>query len=172
MLSRQNWSEECEKELNLQITREYQASYIYHAISSYFGRADVGLYKLKDFFGKQALEEREHADKFMNYQNMRGGKVLLNSLSPVIIDNDLNSNYVLDLFKMGLKLERDINYHLLNLHKTADAEADPQFTDYLEGEFLKEQVESIYEFGKIISQLEKIGDDNGSIWLFVNNYFE
>ena len=172
MLCRQNWSEECEKELNLQINREYQASYIYHAISSYFGRGNVGLDKLKDFFGKQSLEEREHADKLMNYQNMRGGKVLLNTVSPVIIDNDLNSNYVLDLFKMGLKLERDINENLLNLHKTAESESDPQFSDYLEGEFLKEQVESIYEFGKIISQLEKIGNDNGSIWLFINNYFE
>ena len=172
LIGRQNWSEECEKELNLQINREYQASYIYHAISSYFGRENVGIDKLRDFFGKQALEEREHADKLMNYQNMRGGKVVFNPINSVSIDNDLNSNYVLDLFKMGLKLERDINQNLLNLHKTAETESDPQFSDYLEGDFLKEQVESIYEFSKIISQLEKIGNENGSIWLFVNNYFQ
>lgn len=171
MLNRQNWSKECEEELNLHISREYQASYAYHAISSFFGRGDVGLDKLQEFFKKQSIEEREHADKLMDYQNKRGGKVLLKGLQPVIINNELDSNYILDLLKMGLKMERDINQHLLNLHKTADTNNDPQFSDYLEGEFLKEQVDSIYDFSKIISQIEKIGGCNGSLILFVNSHF-
>lgn len=171
MLNRQNWSNQCEEELNLQINREYQASYVYHAISSFFGRGDVGLEKLQEFFKKQSDEEREHADKLMDYQNKRGGKVMFKQLQPVIINNNLESNYILDLLKMGLKMERDINQHLLNLHKTADINNDPQFSDYLEGEFLKEQVDSIYDFSKIVSQIEKIGDDNGSILLFVNSHF-
>ena len=171
MLNRQNWSQQCEDELNLQINREYQASYVYHAVSNFFGRGDVGLDKLQSFFKKQADEEREHADKLMEYQNKRGGKLVLKKINPVIIDNDLNTNYILDLFHLGLKMERDINQHLLNLHKTADTNNDPQFSDYLEGEFLKEQVDSIYEFSKIISQLQKIGNDNGSLILFVNSHF-
>ena len=172
MLNRQNWCKQCEEELNLQINREYQASYTYHAVSKFFGRGDVGLSKLDNFFKKQSLEEREHADKLMDYQNMRGGKVLLKDINPVIIDNDINTNYVLDLFHLALKLERDINSNLLELHKIADTNNDPQFTDYLEGEFLKEQVESIYEFSKIISQLEKIGNNNGCLILFINNFFD
>lgn len=172
MLTRQNWSSVCEEELNKQINREYTASYIYHSVSNYFGRADVGIDKLHQFFKKQSLEEREHADKLMDYQNMRGGVVVLDKIDKVHINNDTSSNYVVDLFKLALKLERDINENLLNLHKTAEDSNDPQFGDYLEGEFLKEQVESIYDFGKIISQLEKIGDNNAGIWLFINEKFE
>ena len=66
-MSRQNWSDRCEQALNEHIKIEYQASYNYHLLSSYFDRDNVGLKKLVEYFNKCSKEEREHADNFMRY---------------------------------------------------------------------------------------------------------
>ena len=164
MKCRQNWSKECEDKLNDQINREYQASLSYHVISTYFNRDDIGLQKLVDYFNKASLEEREHADKLMNYQNMRGGVVRIESIKPSKIELGL-PNDILGAFTKALEMEKEINQHLLDLHKIA--ENDPQFCDYLEGEFLKEQVEAISELSKIISVIERFNGDQHAIWNYI-----
>jgi len=168
MRCRQNWSEKSEVELNKQINREYHASLAYHVLSNYFNRDDIGLSKLVDYFNKSSLEEREHADKLMNYQNMRGGVVELGSIVPLTIELD-KSNDIIEAFKIALELEKTINKDLLNLHKIADQEGDAQFCDYLEAEFLKEQVESISDISKILSVLNRLSgpnNDQHAIWNF------
>ena len=169
MNCRQNWSEKSEAELNKQISREYHASLAYHVLSNYFNRDDVGLNKLVDYFNKASLEEREHADKLMNYQSMRGGIVTLSSIDPLTIEIE-KSNDIIEAFQIALELEKTINNDLLELHKIADEEGDPQFCDYLEGEFLKEQVESISDISKIISVLNRLSGSNNDqhgIWNFI-----
>lgn len=52
-------------------------SYIPHWQAYYFDRDDVALGGLHKWFKKASDEEREHAMKFMKYQNKRGGKVVL-----------------------------------------------------------------------------------------------
>ena len=42
----------------------------------------------------------------------------------------------------------------------------PQFTDFLEGEYLEEQVTAINELTKYASQLERIGNNGHGIWNF------
>ena len=171
MRCRQNWSEACEKALNEQIGREYSASLSYHLLSTYFDRDDVGLNKLRDYFRKASLEEREHADKLMEYQNMRGGQVCLGSVSPLqfTLTDQQKNNDILHAFMFALELEKQINGHLLNLHGVASSENDPQFSDYLEGEYLKEQVEAISELSKIISVLTRFDGDQHAIWNYVQS---
>jgi len=166
MKCRQNWSALCEEELNMQIIREYQASLSYHSLSAYFNRDDVGIYKLVEYFNKASLEEREHADKLMNYQNLRGGIVKLNNITPLIFELE-KPNDIIKGFEIALEMEKNINQHLLNLHKVADNENDPQFTDYIESDFLKEQVEAISELSKIISVLERFNGDQHAIWNYI-----
>lgn len=168
MRCRQNWSEVCEKALNKHIIREYQASLTYHMLSNYFNRDDVGLNKLVEYFNKASLEEREHADKLMNYQNIRGGIVLLENInvSNIVLQKP---DDILSAFNMALDLEKQINNHLLNLHKISDEQSDAQFSDYLEGEFLKEQVEAISEISKIISVIERFNGDQHGIWNYLEN---
>lgn len=79
-LVRQNYKENVNKELYKQVTKELQASYIYQAYASYFQRADVALHGIHKFFSAASLEEREHAQKLIDYINMRGGQVLLNNI--------------------------------------------------------------------------------------------
>lgn len=71
MRGRQNWSEECENKLNQQINTELEASYAYMQMASYFMRQNVGVDKLVKYFSNASMEEREHAEKFIKYQNIR-----------------------------------------------------------------------------------------------------
>lgn len=43
-------------------------SYAYHSISSYFNRDNVALPGMVMFFRSNSEEEREHAQKLMNFQ--------------------------------------------------------------------------------------------------------
>ena len=81
-----NWSKECENIVNEQIQIEYWASYQYHIMWSYFDRSSVGLSNIAEFFKKSAEEEREHAHKLMEYQNIRGGIVKLEGIESVSLD--------------------------------------------------------------------------------------
>lgn len=166
MLCRQNWSERCETELNNHIAREYSASLSYHMLASYFDRDDVGLTKLVDYFSKASLEEREHADQFMKYQTKRGGIVQMNNVNPVKINLE-SPDDIVNAFKLALNLEKTINNYLLKLHSVASEENDPQFSDYLEGTYLNEQVDAISELSKIVSVLERFNGDQHAIWNYI-----
>lgn len=47
----------------------------------YFDRDDVALPNLSSFFLERSAKEREQAEKLLEYQNMRGGRILLQNIS-------------------------------------------------------------------------------------------
>lgn len=73
---RQNYHADCEAAINKQINLELYASYVYLSMAGYFDRDDVALPGFKKYFKKSSDEERGHAQKFIQYQNMRGGRVV------------------------------------------------------------------------------------------------
>ena len=171
MPAKDTWTDACESALNEQIRVEYLASYHYHKLAAHFYQLDTGLMKLADYFNRASLEEREHADKLMRYQCMRGGKVVLSTL-PVPEMNLEKETEVRKSFQLALDLEESVNKKLIELHKVAETEGDAQFSDYLEGEFLGEQVEAIADLSRKISQLDLIGADGHGIWSFINDLKE
>ena len=48
--------------------------------SFYFDRDDVALPGFASFFKEASDEEREHAETLMKFQNMRGGRVVLQDI--------------------------------------------------------------------------------------------
>ena len=50
---------------------------------------------------------------------------------------------------------------MLDLHKVAANHGDAQLTDYIEGEYLKEQVTSIKELADLITKMKRAGDALG-----------
>ena len=55
-------------------------------------------------------------------------------------------------------------------HEVGDEENDPQFTDFIEGEFLEEQITAINQLSKYIAQLRRIGKNGHGIWNFDKNF--
>ncbi len=54
-----------------------------------------------------------------------------------------------------------VKQSLLEVHATASKHDDAQMTDFLEGNFLKEQVEAIKHLGDLITKMKRAGDGLG-----------
>jgi len=155
---RQNYHSESEANINRQINMELYASYTYQSMSFYFDRDDVALPGFAKFFAKSSNEEREHAEKLMKYQNKRGGRIVLQDIKKPDRD-EWGSG--LEAMQVALQLEKSVNQSLLDIHKIGSQHEDAQLTDFLESNFLEEQVEAIKEIGDHITQLKRVGTGLG-----------
>jgi len=157
---RQNYNEESEAAINKQINMELYASYVYLSMAYHFDRDDVALEGFFKFFKDQSEDEREHAQNLMKYQNMRGGTIVLKEVAgPPSLE--LNANQHITSLEKALELERQVNESLLALHAVASKHNDAHLCDYLESEFLNEQVESINEISKFLTNAKRCGDNLG-----------
>ncbi|XP_021769657.1 ferritin, chloroplastic-like [Chenopodium quinoa] len=165
-LARQKFADDCEAAINEQINVEYSASYVYHSLFAYFDRDNVALKGLAKFFRESSEEEREHAEKLMKYQNMRGGRVKLFSiLMPPSEFEHVEKGDALYAMELALSLEKLVNEKLLNLHGVAERNNDVQLQEFVEGEFLNEQVEAIKKIADYVTQLRMVGKGHG-VWHF------
>ncbi len=110
------------------------------------------------FFKKSGDEEKEHAEKLMSFQVQRGGKVVLEDIKKPAKDDWEGP---LKAMQAALQLERDVNQALLDLHKIADEHGDSQMSDFIEGNYLQEQVEAIKEISGHITNIKRCGPGHG-----------
>nr|XP_043619168.1 ferritin, chloroplastic-like [Erigeron canadensis] len=165
-LARQKYVDECEAAINEQINVEYNVCYMYHAMYAYFDRDNVALKGLAKFFKESSDEEREHAEKLMQYQNTRGGRVKLHTIvAPPPEFENAEKGDALYAMELALSLEKLVNEKLLSLHEVAARNNDPQMADFIESEFLAEQVEAIKKISDYVSQLRRVGKGHG-VWHF------
>ncbi|CAF1146032.1 unnamed protein product [Rotaria sordida] len=157
-LVRFNYHEDNEGLINRQINLELYASYVYMAMAHHFSRADVALKGHQEYFEKMSKEENEHANKFMKYQNKRGGTIVFLDIKK---PQQQSWSSPLEAHEMALQLEKDVYQALLELHASASKHDDPHLTNYLEDEFLDEQVESIKEYVGYITNLRRVGPGLG-----------
>jgi ferritin heavy chain len=154
---RQNYAPECEAGVNKQINMELYASYVYTSMAFYFDRDDVALPGFHKYFKKSAEEEAEHAQKFMAFQNKRGGRVVLKDIKRPEKD-EWGSG--LDAMKAALELEKQVNQSIIELHQLAGEKGDNHMTQYLD-EFLEEQVAGIKEIADHVTRLTRAGPGLG-----------
>ena len=67
-----------EKALNYQINKELYSSYYYYSVAAYLD--SEGFEGMANFMKIQALEETTHAQKFYDYINEQGGRVVLEAI--------------------------------------------------------------------------------------------
>ncbi|XP_016348408.1 ferritin, middle subunit-like isoform X2 [Sinocyclocheilus anshuiensis] len=145
---RQNYDRDCEALINKMISLELYAGYTYTSMAHYFKRDDVALPGFAKFFKKNSEEERKHAEKFMEFQNKRGGRIVLQNVKKPERDAWDNG---LTAMQCALQLEKNVNQALLDLHKLCD---------FLETHYLDEQVEAIKKLGDHITNLTKMDAGN------------
>uniref|UniRef100_V9LBS9 Ferritin n=1 Tax=Callorhinchus milii TaxID=7868 RepID=V9LBS9_CALMI len=151
---RQNFHRDCEAGLNSQINMELYASYVYLSMSYYFDRDDVAFHNFAKYFREQSHEEREHAEKLLRYQSQRGGRIFLQDVKKPEKD-EWGSG--LEAMQYALQLEKTVNQSLLTLHKISSDANDPHLCDFLESDYLTEQVVAIKQLGEHISNLQRLG---------------
>lgn len=160
---RQNFHAETENAINAQINMELGASYTYQSMAFFFDRDDIALPGFSSFYADRSKEEREHAEKLMKYLNKRGGRVVLGDVKKPAQDEWGNG---LQSLQTTLDLEKSVNQSLLNLHALATTHNDPHLTDFLEEEFLDEQVEDIKKVGDLITRLKRAGPEGLGEYIF------
>merc|ERR1711862_59554 len=165
MSARQKFSVAAEKALNDQVNAELSASYVYRSMAGFFDRDDVALHGFRDFFKKAAEEETEHAQMFIDYINKRGGRVTLKAIGAP----KQEWATALEALEDALTLEKDVNEKLLAMHAVADNDNDAQMTDFIEGNFLGEQVDAIKELADMITNVKRVGTEGLGIYLFDKN---
>jgi ferritin len=79
---------------------------LFYIQAYYFDREDVALPGFHNFFKKSSDEEREHAEKFMKYQNKRGGRIVL---QPVAKPTRDEWSSPLEAVTAALELEKTVN---------------------------------------------------------------
>jgi len=165
--------------LNQQIQSELHASQAYLAMAAFFGREDVNKIGFKEFFLKSADEEYEHAKKFIAYLNSRNGR--LNTLSvdpPIMFEFGPPGVAGTRAFEEAIALESKVSARIKHLHdivssgKKNKAHHDPHLTDYLESEWIKEQVDSIRELKGLLHTLKNMGEPKLAEFLFDKHLLE
>ncbi|XP_075694943.1 ferritin, middle subunit-like [Rhinoderma darwinii] len=151
---RQNYSHDTEAAVNRMVNLKMYSSYTYLSMFYFFDRDDVALHHVAEFFKEQSHKENEHAEKFMKYQNARGGRVVLQDVKKPERDE---WGSPLDAMQTALTLEKTVNQAVLELHNVATDRKDPHLCDYLESEHLEEHVERIKTIGHHITNLKRLG---------------
>ena len=142
--------------LNSQIHKEIYSSYLYMAMSMYFGAEDYS--GASSWMRVQALEELTHAEKFMNYVNEREGRVLLEA-----IEKPASSwNTPVDAFKGALEHERFISASINDLVSLAREEKDFMTDNFLQW-FIGEQVEEEASASEVIRMFKLAGSAGGGL---------
>ena len=113
--------------------------------------------------------------KLMTYQAKRGGRVVFQDIAK---PSSMEWGTPLEAMEAALELEKtvsnssiglhyklfysyQVNQSLLDLHKAASGQGDAHLCDFLEAEYLTEQVEGIKEIGDMITKIKRAGDGLG-----------
>lgn len=140
-LFRQNFPPRTEDQLNVQINLELNASQAYLAMSNFFGQTQISLKGTSSFFLAMSTEERAHALLLINYVNMRGGRVKMNSIGQ---PKDEFTSLSMAI-EEALMIERTNTTTLMELLHVSDKDGDVVTADYIVSTFVNEQVSHLVD---------------------------
>lgn len=119
---------------------------------SYYDRADVALPNFAAYFNCYAEKHFKNAKKWMEFQNKRGGKLVLREI-PKPERDEWGSG--LQGMESALALTKKHNEKMLALRATASN--DPHMGDFIEDNFLSSLSASIKEISCHITNLNRVG---------------
>lgn len=156
---KQNLHVETEGDINKLINLKLTASYTYLALGMYFDRDDVALPKFSSFFLEQSIKERDQAEKLLEYQNMRGGRILLHNIAKPTREDWRGGH---DAMSFSLDYQKSLNTCILDVHSRAGSHGDPHLCDFLEQHFLQDSHETIKKLGDYVGSLGRIATNETS----------
>ncbi len=147
-----------QKALNEQLNFEYYSGYIYLSMSAFFD--SKGLKGAANWMRVQYHEELTHVDRFFNYINERGGKVVLAEIAKPQATWKTN----LAVFQDALKHEEKVTARIGKLVEMARQEKDHSTENFLQW-FVAEQVEEEASVGEIVDRLKLAGETGGGMFM-------
>ncbi|KAJ8969280.1 hypothetical protein NQ314_001818 [Rhamnusium bicolor] len=102
-LGRHQFHKETEQAINEQISAEYNAAFAYLSMACYFGTTEIALPGCQGFFMNMYEEELGHAMVFINYQLLRGARVVL---CPISMPESQDWKSIIKAFTVSLNMEK------------------------------------------------------------------
>ena len=151
-------SKKLEATINDQINAEIYSGYRYYSMATYF--ESLSLKGFAHWMRVQALEEFTHAQKFVNYINDRGGRVLMQAIECPPTDWDSP----LALFEEVYTHEQHVTALINNLMDIALEEKDHASVNMLQW-FVGEQVEEEASADEVVQMLKLVDNTKGGIFM-------
>ena len=142
--------------LNAQVNNEHGAALIYTQLA--YEMDNLSFPGMRDWFFKQAEEEREHAQKFAEHLLDRGYRVELEDIQV----GSVKAATPLDAFEASLAHEQKVSEQIREIARTADAAGDLDSRPLINW-FLDEQVEEEASVSEVIDQLKLVGNDGSGL---------
>ena len=151
-------SKRVEDAINKQINAELYSAYLYLSMAAYFEASN--LRGFANWMRVQAMEEYQHAMKFYDYLNERGGRVVLDSISkpPTTWDSPVA------VFKATYEHEQRVTAMINELVDIARAEKD-NATEVLLQWYVTEQVEEEASASEYLEKLKMIGSSTNGLFM-------
>ncbi len=151
-------TERMEEALNKQLNAELYSAYMYFSMTAWFEA--MNLDGFASWMKAQALEEVEHAMKFYDFINERGGRVRLMPIEGPPTDWDSP----VDVFEAAYKHEQYVTSLINDLVNLALEEKDHATQIFLQW-FVTEQVEEEASFSSILEKLRMVGESPGPLFM-------
>ena len=143
--------------LNEQMNFEYESAYIYKAMSAFTDDLDLdGFTKWLDI---QVEEEIAHGEGMKTFLQSVGYKPVYEAIERPKDDY----KDVLDVMKTALEHEKEVTRRITHIAKESYGK-DERVRSFIQW-YIDEQVEEEENFTKLITRLERVGDDWHSIYI-------
>lgn len=144
--------------INTQIGHELESAYAYLGMSVYCHSVDMAGFGA--WLRAQAREEVEHAMKFLQFVEDRGGQVAL----PAVAQASTAYDSILHVFETALAQERKVSRLIHDIYGLAVEERD-YATQVMLQWFITEQVEEESTFEQMVGKLRMLGGARDALFL-------
>lgn len=151
-------SEKMLNALNTQIKKELFSEYYYMAMSAYCDSIDLP--GMAAFMMAKSAEEREHAMRLYKYVQDRGGRIILQAIPQPKTD----FSGFREVFETMLEHEKTVTKSIHDLYDLALKENDYASQVELQW-FIQEQVEEEKEASDILTQINRIGENQTAVFM-------
>jgi ferritin len=134
--------------LNEQIAHEFAASQQYVAVAVYYDGETLP--RLAQFFYAQALEERGHALKMVQYLMDQDAEVVI----PAVAAPKNGFKDIVEPVQVSLEQEKKVTEQIANLARIARETGDYQSEQFMQW-FLKEQVEEVSSMSDLLTTVKR-----------------
>jgi len=150
--------EKIERGINDQINAELYSAYLYYSMAAYF--EGLSLKGFSHWLRVQALEEMTHVQKFFEYLNDRGGRVVLMPIGAP--PSEWGSP--LEVFEQVYAHEAEVTGLINKLMDLVLAASDHASSSFLQW-FVSEQVEEEASADEVLQKLKLVDKTEGGLFL-------
>ena len=143
--------------INEQMNFEFESAYIYKAMAAYTD--DLDLEGFTNWMEQQVTEEINHGEGMKNFLQSVGYKPVYKAIPEPRAEYDS----VLDVMKSALEHEKEVTRRITNIAKESNG-VDERVRSFIQW-YIDEQVEEEETFNKLVTRLERVGDDWHSVYI-------